>query len=109
MLNACSKEAPRVRKCYKPMLHLFSFNRTARPARRNGPERPGRGRGARQDAPPPAGARGTGVSRHSLPRVFSPSCVDPRDALSSDVDVRSRRHPLSRTRGCATLQSASFI
>ena len=32
MLNACSKEAPRVRKCYKPMLHLFSFNRTARPA-----------------------------------------------------------------------------
>ena len=31
MLNACSKEAPRVRKCYKPMLHLFSFtNRTAR-------------------------------------------------------------------------------
>ena len=22
MLNACSKEAPRVRKCYKPILHL---------------------------------------------------------------------------------------
>ena len=101
MLNACSKEAPRVRKCYKPItLHLFSFR----------PDRAAGGRG-RQDAPapPPAGARGTGVSRHSLPRVFSPSCVDPRDALSSDVDVRSRRHPLSRTRGCATLQSASFI
>ena len=41
MLNACSKEAPRVRKCYKPMLHLFSFNRTARPA---GAEPGGRGR-----------------------------------------------------------------
>ena len=84
MLNACSKEAPRVRKCYKPILHRFRLTAGPRPG---GP--------GRRDAPPPAGARGTGVSRHSLPRVFSPSCVDPRDALSSDVDVRSRRHPLS--------------
>ena len=96
MLNACSKEAPRVRKCTNLFCTCFRLTAGPRPA----------GRAA---AGPRRGARGTGVSRHSLPRVFSPSCVDTRDALSSDVDVRSRRHPLSRTRGCATLQSASFI
>ena len=87
MLNACSKEAPRVRKCYKPMLHLFSFNRTAR-GRRGGTAGGGAGPGRTRRRPP---ARAVPrVSRHILPQVFSPSCVDPRDALSSDVDVRSR-------------------
>ena len=61
MLNACSKEAPRVRKCYKPMsctcFRLTGPNLTGPRGRRA--ERGGRGRGARQDAPPPAGARGT--------------------------------------------------
>ena len=60
MLNACSKEAPRVRKCYKPILHRFRLTAGPRPG--------GRPRRGTRRRPP---ARAVPASAVTLSRGFS--------------------------------------
>ena len=82
MLNACSKEAPRVRKCYKPMLHLFSFNRTAR---RNSAGGRARGPAGRAAARRRARYRASAVTfsrRFSHRRASTPGTLCPLTSTS---------------------------